>query len=49
MTFAAGLAVAYLKILTLAVAIMAVVWALGKLSVYLHDRRNDSSGGDAPD
>ena len=49
MTFIAGQALAYLKISVLAAAIVAVIWALGKLSVFLHDRKNDPPGGNAPD
>ena len=49
MSFMVGQALVYLKISVLAAAIVAVIWVLGKLSVFLHDRKNDPPGGNAPD
>jgi hypothetical protein len=49
MSFMVGQALVYLKISVLAAAIVAVIWVLGKLSVFLYDRKNDPPGGNAPD
>jgi hypothetical protein len=47
MSFAAGQALAYLKIGVLAVAVMAVVWAAVKVVEARGRRKNE--GGDGPD
>ncbi|MCH7864884.1 MAG: hypothetical protein IIC56_06700 [Proteobacteria bacterium] len=47
MSFMAGQALAWLKISMLAVAIVAVIWGMAKISVALH-KRHDGSGDDDP-
>ena len=47
MSFAAGQALAYLKIGALALVVMAVVWAVVKVIEARGGRKND--GGDGPD
>lgn len=49
MNFAAGLAMAYLKILSVAFAIMVGVWVLAKISVALHNRFHPAPDGDGTD
>ena len=44
----AGQALAWLKISVLALAIVAVVWVMAKISVALHQRRDGSADDDPP-
>ena len=48
MSFIAGQALAWLKISVLAVAIVAVIWVIAKISVALHQRRDGSTDDDTP-
>lgn len=48
MSFLAGQALAWLKISVLAVAIVAVIWVIAKISVALHQRRDGSADDDPP-
>jgi len=49
MNFAAGLAMAYVKILSVALVIMLGVWVLAKISVALHNRNHPSADGNDHD
>ncbi len=46
MSFLVGQALAWLKISVLAMAIVAVIWVLAKISVALHQRRDGSADDD---
>ena len=48
MSFLVGQALAWLKISVLAVAIVAVIWVIAKISVALHQRRDGSADDDHP-
>ena len=48
MSFMAGLALAYLKISVLAMAVVAVIWVIAKISVALHQKRDEPSDDDPP-
>ena len=48
MSFIAGQALAWLKISVLAVAIVAVIWGIAKISVALQQRRDGSADDDTP-
>ncbi len=49
MDFAAGLAMAYVKILSVALVIMVGVWLLAKISVALHNRAHPPADGNDHD
>lgn len=49
MNFAAGLVMAYMKILSVAFVIMLGVWVLAKISVALHNRSHPAPDGDGSD
>jgi hypothetical protein len=44
MDFALGLSLAYIKILSLAAVIMVIVWGAAKVSVAIHQRKNEKIG-----
>ena len=46
MDAAAGLALAYLKIIPIALAIMGIVWVVAKISVALHQKKHGHTGAD---
>ncbi len=48
MSFIVGQALAWLKISVLAVAIVAVIWVIAKISVALHKRHDGAADEDPP-
>lgn len=46
MDAAAGLALAYMKIIPIALAIMGIVWVVAKISVALHQKKHGHNGAD---
>ena len=46
MDAAAGLALAYMKIIPIALAIMGIVWVAAKISVALHQKKHGHTGAD---
>jgi len=49
MDFAAGLALAFMKILPIAFAIMGLVWISARVSVALHRKKHGLNGADDAD
>jgi len=46
MDFSIGLALAFMKIIPIALAIMAIVWVAAKISVTLHQKKHGLTGAD---
>ncbi len=46
MNAAAGLALAYMKIIPIALAIFGIVWVAAKISVALHQKKHGHTGAD---
>ncbi len=49
MGMTAGVALAFMKIIPIALVIMGIVWVAAKISVSLHQKKHGHNGADAAD